>query len=53
MESFKATEHKAFNGLCLAVIQSTGKSGSIKLTAVAEGLTPASMTITADNMGIR
>jgi beta-galactosidase len=47
MESFKATDHKAFNGLCLAVIQSKGKAGSIKLMATAEGLPPASVTITA------
>jgi len=48
MESFQAKEHKAFNGLCLAVIQSKEKQGSIKLTAEAEGLampTPASIRL--------
>ena len=47
MESFKATEHKAFNGLCLAVIQSKGKPGPIKLTATGSGLLPASVNIIA------
>ncbi len=47
MESFKATEHKAFNGLCLAVIQSNGKPGPIKLTATGSGLPPASVNIIA------
>jgi len=45
MESFQAKEHKAFNGLCLAVIQSKEKQGSIKLTAEAEGLQSASINI--------
>jgi beta-galactosidase len=45
MESFKASERKAFNGLCLAVIQSNGKPGSIKLQAQSAGLTPASIDI--------
>ena len=45
MESFKSKDHKAFNGLCLAVIQSTEKSGSIKITATADGLSPAFLII--------
>ena len=44
-ESFKATEHKAFNGLCLAVIRSTEKAGRTILTATADGLPPASVVI--------
>jgi beta-galactosidase len=46
MESFKASERKAFNGLCLAVIQSNGKPGSIKLQAQSAGLMAASIDIT-------
>jgi len=46
MESFKAKEHTAFNGLCLAVIQSKDKPGVIQLTATAEGLTAANIVIT-------
>lgn len=45
MESFKASEHSAFNGLCLAIIQSNGKSGAITVAATAEGLPPATITI--------
>jgi beta-galactosidase len=45
MESFKASERKAFNGLCLAVIQSKEKTGKIEFTATSEGLSLASLTI--------
>jgi len=45
MESFKASERKAFNGMCLAVIQSKEKAGNIKLTATSEGLSSASIII--------
>lgn len=44
-ESIKAKEHKAFIGLCLAVIQSKEKAGNIKLTAAAEGSTTASLNL--------
>jgi len=37
-ESMKGNQHKAYNGLCLAVIKSTEKAGTITLTAKAEGL---------------
>jgi len=47
MEPFKASERKAFNGLCLAVIQSTGKPGTIKLQAQSPGLAPAAIDIMA------
>jgi beta-galactosidase len=47
MESFKAKEHKAFNGLCLAVVQSAVATGNIKLTASADGLKPATVSISA------
>jgi beta-galactosidase len=46
-ESFKGDQHKAFNGLCLAVIQSDGKKGAITLTATAEGLPSVSAVIDA------
>lgn len=47
LEPFKSNQHKAFNGLCLAVIQSDGKAGSIKLEASAEGLKSAGLIIKA------
>ena len=37
-ESFKVNFRKAFNGLCLAVIQSTEKAGKITLKAVSDDL---------------
>lgn len=46
MESFKANKRKAFNGLCLAVISGAGEPGLVRLTATAEGLSPAIITIT-------
>ncbi|MFL5788107.1 MAG: DUF4982 domain-containing protein, partial [Flavisolibacter sp.] len=45
MESFKASERKAFNGLCLAVIQSNGKNGPVSLKAVSDGLQPATILV--------
>lgn len=38
MESFKANKRKAFNGLALAIIQTTGKKGEIKVEASTKGL---------------
>jgi len=46
LESFKANYRKAYNGLCLAIIQATEKKGKIKLTATAEGLKEAEIVIT-------
>lgn len=45
MESFKENSRKAFNGMCLAVIQSTEKPGKITFTATSEGLKTASVEI--------
>ena len=44
-EPFRANYRKAFNGLCLAVIQSTDRSGKIVLKASADGLTGDEITI--------
>ena len=38
LEPFKANSRKAYNGMCLAIIQSEGIKGKIKLEAIAEGL---------------
>jgi beta-galactosidase len=46
-EPFKADYRKAFNGLCLAVIQSSGEKGSIHLNAVSDGLESATVQIAA------
>lgn len=47
MEPFKANSRKAFNGKCLAVVQSNGKPGVISLKAAAEGLPPVTVLIKA------
>ncbi len=44
-ESFKAGYRKAFNGLCLAVLQSSGKRGTITLKATSENLTGSEIEI--------
>ena len=45
LESFKAHERKAFNGLCLSVIQSNEKAGRITLEATSDGLQRSSIVI--------
>lgn len=45
MESFKASERSAFNGLCLVVLKSAGIPGSIVLQADSKGLQPGSIQI--------
>jgi beta-galactosidase len=46
-ESFQATERRVFNGLALAVVRTVaGKRGSVSVRAEAEGLAPASITLT-------
>ncbi len=44
-EDFKAGHRLASNGLCLAIVQSTGNPGAVKITASSPGLTPASVSI--------
>jgi beta-galactosidase len=45
-EDYKGNRRKAFNGLCLAMVQSTAKPGRIQLTAASPGLKSSSVTIT-------
>lgn len=47
-ESFKANQHSAFNGLCLATVQSTLSSGQIIIIAESEGLASGELIISAD-----
>jgi beta-galactosidase len=44
-EDYKATRRKAYNGACLAIVQSTAKPGQVQLTASSPGLKPQSITI--------
>jgi beta-galactosidase len=45
-EDFKGKSRKAFNGLCLAIVQSTAKPGRIQLTATSPGLKSSGIAIT-------
>jgi beta-galactosidase len=45
LESFKADNRKAFNGLCLLVVQSKEKAGKITVNAASEELKGASIEI--------
>ncbi len=47
LESFKASRRNAFNGLCLAIVQSNNKAGTIVLKASSRGLKPGSIVIVA------
>jgi len=46
-EDYKAPRRRAFNGLALAIVQSTGKSGRILITATSPGLQSANLTISS------
>ncbi len=44
-ESFKATHRRAFNGRVQGTVQTTGEAGTIRVTARAEGLAPATVVL--------
>ena len=45
-ESFQAPEHDAFNGLALVIVRGMpDQPGTLKLTAEADGLQPATVTL--------
>ena len=46
LTSFQSTRRAAFHGLALAVVKTTAQAGSIRLTATAAGLEPASAVLT-------
>ncbi|MBF9221242.1 beta-galactosidase GalB [Hymenobacter ruricola] len=48
MEPFKASERKAYNGMCLTIIQTEEQAGAITIKATADGLSPASVTLTSN-----
>jgi beta-galactosidase len=47
LTSFKSSQRKAFNGLCLTIVQSKQKTGTIKLSATADGLQSSTVSIEA------
>jgi len=46
-ENYKATRRKAFNGMCLAIVQSGARAGAIRVAATAPGLKGANLVVTA------
>jgi len=51
-EPSKARRRRAFNGLCMVIIQSTLEPGLIKLTAESEGLNPATIVIHSEKCSL-
>jgi beta-galactosidase len=52
-EPDKGSSRKAFNGLCMAVVQATKSAGTITVEASAPGLTPASATVSTKAVSLR
>jgi beta-galactosidase len=50
LEAFKADRRKAFNGMCLVVVQSTDKAGRIILRASSDGLEGSTIVIETKEM---
>jgi hypothetical protein len=48
----KSKQRNTFNGMALAVIQSTGKTGSIKITAASSGLKETVLHVVSNSMVI-
>ena len=46
-EPDRATKRKAFNGLCMALVQSTGEAGEIRIQAQGQGLGGGVVTVRA------
>jgi beta-galactosidase len=45
-EDYKGNRRKAFNGRCMAIVQSTAKPGQIRVTATSPGLKSNSLVVT-------
>jgi beta-galactosidase len=52
-EPDKAQQRTAFNGLCMAIVQSSTTPGDIKITAASDGLKSATITVTATPATVR
>jgi len=46
-ESYKGKQEKLFHGMCLAIVQSSGHAGQIRVTAASPGLKASTVTIAA------
>ncbi len=49
----KGTSRKAFSGLCMAIVQSTKKTGSVTVQAASPGIAPATVTISTREVSLR
>lgn len=47
-ELFQTNERSAFQGRCVAYVRAVGESGTIEITALAEGLSAGSLRLSAD-----
>ena len=45
-EDYKSNRRKAYNGMCLAIVQSGARPGAIRIAATSPGLKAASITVT-------
>ena len=48
IESFQASKRKAFNGMCLAIVRSSGILGEIQVKAISGKLNPFSIVINTE-----
>ncbi len=48
IESFQQPQRKAWRGRCLVIVKAGDKPGEVRLTAVADGLSPGETTITVE-----
>jgi beta-galactosidase len=46
-DGYKLNRRKAFNGMCLGVVQGSGKTGAVRVKATAEGLQSGMVTVVA------
>jgi beta-galactosidase len=46
-DSYQTPQRRAYNGLCLAIVQALREEGTIQVTAQADGLQPASIEVQA------
>jgi beta-galactosidase len=45
-EDYKGNRRRAFNGLCLAIVQATGRPGAVRIMATSPDLRSGELTIT-------
>ena len=45
--SYQGPSRRAFHGLCLAIVRSTARPGSVRVTATSPGLRPAAVVLTS------